>query len=194
MNGLGQRTSKDLITDARVITEGARPIACPDNAIDDPGGLFVEDNPRAEWINDENREIYGRNKGLVSADEKFMFDDERDLPGLDLIMDESRRSNSLEGLKPDDVSIKDVSRTSSGLEVVTESVWDVGWRWPARYFDHYSDLGELGEVVDEGEAGIAQVLGTKRGLDRFASFEDPWALCFINYGRRQRARWLMRFY
>jgi len=60
-NDAGQRTLKDLTTDARVITEGARSTAfdaeaCPDDAVDDPGGLFIEDIPYA-WIDDENQEI-----------------------------------------------------------------------------------------------------------------------------------------
>jgi hypothetical protein len=60
-NDAGQRTLKDLITDAQAITEGAWPIAfdaeaCSKNAVDDPGGLFVEDIPCA-WINNENRDI-----------------------------------------------------------------------------------------------------------------------------------------
>ena len=39
------------------------------------GGLFVQDKPCA-LINDENHEIYWRNKGFVNADENFMFDEE----------------------------------------------------------------------------------------------------------------------
>jgi hypothetical protein len=102
---------------------------------------------------------------IVSADENFMFGGERDLPVAELIVDESRGGNGLEGLDPDGISIEDVSRTSSGVAVVIESVWDVGWRWPARYFDRYSQLGEFTEVVDEGQTvggpQIVEVLDLK---------------------------------
>jgi hypothetical protein len=75
---VGQRTLKDWNTDARVITEGARSTAfdteaCLEDAVDDPGGLFVEGIPYA-GIDDENQEIYWRDKDLVSADENFTFD------------------------------------------------------------------------------------------------------------------------
>src|ERR1700684_3305767 len=152
-NDPGQRTLKDLTTDARVITEGTRSIAftaeaCSENAVDDPGGLFVEDIPYA-WINEENREICWRDRVLVNASENFTFDEERDLLVTDLIVDGSRENIGYGGLNPDIISNEDVSRTSSRVAVVTESVWDVGWRWPGRYFDHFSHLGEVGRVVDE---------------------------------------------
>ena len=136
-NDAGQRTSKGLTTDAQAITEGAWSIAfdaeaCSENAVDDPGGLFVEDIPCA-WINDENREICWRDKGLVSASENFTFDEERDLLVVGLIMDESRGSIGYGGLNPDGISIKDVSRASNGVAVVTESVWDVGWNPAGSY-------------------------------------------------------------
>ena len=161
---VGQRTLKDWNTDARVITEGARSTAfdaeaCLEDAVDDPGGLFVEDIPYA-GIDDESQEIYWRDQDLVSADENFTFDKERDLPVVDLIVDESRGSNGLEGLDPDGISIEDMLRTSSVVAVVTESVWDVGWHWPVQYFGCYSQLGEPTEVVDEGKTeGGPQIVG-----------------------------------
>ena len=64
--------------------------------------------------------------------------------------------NSLERLNPDEVSIKDMPRTSSSVVVVPKSIWDVGWRSSAQYFKHYLRLGKLTDVVvDEGETGRA---------------------------------------
>ncbi len=57
------------------------------------------------------------------------------------------------------------SRTLSGVAVVIESVWDIGWHWPAQYFDRYSRLGEFTEVVNEGQTmggpQIVEVLDLK---------------------------------
>jgi hypothetical protein len=88
-NGLGQRTSKDLTTDARVILEGVRSIAF--NAEDDPGGLPIEDTPYTS-IEDDERDIYKRDRGSVSVEENFRVIEEKDLPDTDSIVNESRGS------------------------------------------------------------------------------------------------------
>ncbi|KAF8336024.1 hypothetical protein F5887DRAFT_1078995 [Amanita rubescens] len=119
MNDTGQHTLKEPSTiDARVITEGVRSIAFDAEAcladvephLDDPGGSLM----LCALIDDENREICWRNKRLVSANENFIFDGEKDVLGLDSIVDESRGSDSLEGLNPDGISIEDVRESRTG--------------------------------------------------------------------------------
>lgn len=47
---------------------------------------------------------------------------QEDIPGLDLLVDESSGSMSCGGINPDEASIKDVPRTLSGVAIVTEGV------------------------------------------------------------------------
>jgi hypothetical protein len=64
-------------------------------------GCLVEDMP-CTWIDHKDSGIYWRDK------ENFTFDEERDLPIADLVMDESRGSICHEGLNPDNTSIENV--------------------------------------------------------------------------------------
>ncbi|KAF8311682.1 hypothetical protein F5887DRAFT_930679 [Amanita rubescens] len=154
LNILGQHTLKEPTTDAQA-TEGARSIAfdaeaCPGDAEEDPGGLPIDKFSFA-WFEDVEHDIYRRERGTISNEEIFKVIEETDLLVTGLIVDESRGSNGPEGLIPVGISVEEVLRTSSGVAVATESVWDVGWRWPARYFKRYLRLGKLTDVVDEGE-------------------------------------------
>ncbi|KAF8344807.1 hypothetical protein F5887DRAFT_917830 [Amanita rubescens] len=184
MNDTGQHTLKEPSTiDAQVITEGVQSIAFDAEAcladvephLDDPGGSLM----LCALIDDENREICWRNKRLVSANENFIFDGEKDVLGLDSIVDESRGSDSLEGLNPDGISIEDVQRKSNRAVVITESVWDVGWRSsPWHYVVNNLRLDALWWVVAliGWPYGFAQVFEAKRDPNRSI---DSWALSFM---------------
>ncbi|KAF8321911.1 hypothetical protein F5887DRAFT_1087440 [Amanita rubescens] len=130
----------DLTTNARTITEGARSITfdaetCPDDTVDDLGGSLTIEDILCVLIDDEDREICWRNKGFGDhgglSPDGFSIEDsdvsrtssavvistvQRDIPVLDSIVDESRGSDGLEGLDPEDGS----------LDIVEED-GDVGW-------------------------------------------------------------------
>ncbi|KAF8327061.1 hypothetical protein F5887DRAFT_924997 [Amanita rubescens] len=134
LNILGQHTLKEPTTDAQAM-EGTRSIAfntkaCPGDAKEDPGGLPI-DKFSFVWFEDIEHDIYRRECGTINDEEIFKVIEETDLLVTGLIMDESRGSMGLEGLNPDSISVEKVLRRSSGVVAVTESVWDVGWRWPA---------------------------------------------------------------
>lgn len=74
-------------------------------------------------MNNGDRGSCWHDKGFVSAGEKFTFRKGKDLPVADSLVDEPRGSGGLDGLIHDGVPIEDMSRTSSRVTVVTESVW-----------------------------------------------------------------------
>ena len=156
-----QHTLKDPTTDARVIMEGVRSIAfdteaCSGDAVDDPGGSFIEEVPSA-WINDENREI----------SENFTFDEERDLPVADSFVDESRGSNGHRGLNPEDGS----------LDIADED-GDVGWNWSRRCMDRVSRLRKLMLMMDITVGWIgkkAWISKVKKAPDRLGPNTRVWS-------------------
>ena len=118
------------------------------NAVDDLDGLLIEDIP-GMWINDKNHEICWCDKGLVSASEKFMFDQGRDVLGLDSLMDESRGSEPCIGLNRDTILVE-ILENQMGAKIV-EGDGDVGWQRQMRY----TGYGMLGDA----NAGSCYVAG-----------------------------------
>jgi hypothetical protein len=117
-NNPEQHTSKDLATDAWVITEGMwsnvfEAETCLDDADEDPGDVSIENSPFA-WIEDVECDIYRREKDSVSVGENFKVIEEKDLPTTDLIVDESKGSEDSKGLNPDDGPVVDDERDNTG--------------------------------------------------------------------------------